>query len=511
MNFRNRCQRELVLLVGLCLCGGLVAVPAYGQASGESGAKAVSLVPQRLPIWKPSRQEGDAGADRATAEAAPQGSQKVAVSLPVATSGGAARPAGGSPPQAANAGVAAPVAPRVGGLHAPDAVDYGPALEPMITEGPGNDLTVVLPSAQQAAPQYQPRRPALWFDANYLMWWVEGSSTPALVTSGIGGSTGALGELGTEVLFPSTRVNSGMRHGFRAGGGYWFDEAGLVGIEGDYLMLLEESEGFSASGNGVPVLARPFFNIVTGQEDSHVFAYPDVASGSIDISSDSRMQAAGLWFRRAILETADFRCDGDDRSGARVDFLAGYRFMQLDEDLRIRESFEAAGPTQFDLFDSFSTENTFHGANLGVLAEFRYWAFSLELLMQLGLGHSSADVVIDGATTTATGGGAPVVSDGGLLALTTNSGSYSQGGLAAIPELGVSVGCNLTQRLRATFGYTFIYWSRVARPGEQIDRNLNPTFFPNNGPAVGAPQPEFTFVTTDLWIQGMNFGLDYRF
>jgi hypothetical protein len=390
-------------------------------------------------------------------------------------------------------------------------VDYGPTLEPIVTEGPGNDLVVVLPSAQHGLPQTQPARPSVWFDFNYLMWWVEGSRTPALVTSGIGGSTGALGDLGTEVLFPTTMLNSDMRHGARAGAGCWFDDAGQIGIEGDYLILLKASEDFSVSGDGNPVLARPFFNVVSGLEDSHVFAFPAVASGSIGISSDSRLQGAGLWFRKAILETNDFRCDGNDLSGTRVDFLAGYRFVQLDEGLLISESFEAAGPTRFDLYDSFAAENTFHGANLGVVAEIRRWAFSLELLMQLALGHSSAKVVIDGATTTTVGAGAPVVSDGGLLALTTNSGSYTQNELAVIPELGVSVGCNITERLRATFGYTFIYWSRVARPGEQIDRNLNPTYFPNNGPAVGAPQPEFTFVTSDMWIQGMNFGLDYRF
>ncbi len=409
------------------------------------------------------------------------------------------------------------MAPKVGGLldHCP--VNHGPIPEPIVTEGPGDDLVVVLPPAQQGLPLGQPGlplaqpcRPTLWLDASYLMWWVEGSRTPALVTSGTGGSTGILGEVGTEVLYPTTLLNSDMRMGVRANGGFWFDDAGEIGIEADYLMLFKETERFSVSGDGHPVLARPYFDIVAGAEDSHVFAFPNVASGSIDITADSRLQGGGLWFRKALVATNDNRASGYDYAGTRVDFLAGYRFMQLDEGLRISESYETAGPTEIALYDSFATENTFHGANLGLVAEVRRWALSLELLMQLALGHSSAKVTIDGQTTT-TAGGVPVVSDGGLLALTTNSGSYTQNELAAIPELGVTVGCNITERLRATFGYTFIYWSRVARPGEQIDRNLNPTYFPNNGPAAGAPQPEFHSVTSDMWIQGMNFGLDYRY
>ncbi len=397
-------------------------------------------------------------------------------------------------------------------------MNRGAIPEPVVTEGPGNDLVVVLPPAQDALPiqtglplpQPEPCRPILWVDASYLIWWVEGTRAPALVTSGTGASTGILGQAGTEVLYPTSLLNSDMRHGIRGNAGFWFDDAGEIGIEADYLFLFKETEQFSASSDGTPVLARPFFNIQTGAEDSQVFAFPNAATGSIDITADSRLQGGGLWLRKALVATNDNRVGGYDYAGTRVDFLVGYRFMQLDESLLINEAYQTAGPTQISLYDSFSAENTFHGVNLGLAAEVRRWAFSLELLMQVALGHSSADVAIDGATTT-TAGGATVVSDGGLLALTTNSGTYSQKELAAVPELGITVGCNITERLRATAGYSFIYWSRVARPSDQIDRNLNPTYFPNNGPIAGAPQPQFDFVTSDIWIQGVNFGLDYRF
>ena len=98
----------------------------------------------------------------------------------------------------------------------------------------------------------------------------------------------------------------------------------------------------------------------------------------------------------------------------------------------------------------------------------------------------------------------------GLLVQSTNSGLHSRDVFAVVPELGVTVGYQLTARLRATFGYTFLYWSQVARPGDQIDLDVNPSQLTSDG-LVGAPRPQFQWIGSDMWVQGMNFGLDYRF
>jgi hypothetical protein len=67
--------------------------------------------------------------------------------------------------------------------------------------------------------------------------------------------------------------------------------------------------------------------------------------------------------------------------------------------------------------------------------------------------------------------------------------------------------------VRLTFGYQFLYWSRVARPGEQIDRVINPTQIPVFGgnQLLGPARPEPLFTTTDFWAQGLNLGLEVRF
>jgi hypothetical protein len=143
--------------------------------------------------------------------------------------------------------------------------------------------------------------------------------------------------------------------------------------------------------------------------------------------------------------------------------LAGYRFLRLDEGLAIGEdltSLNPAAPSTFDIADRFDTENTFHGGEIGVLLEGQRCRWSWEILAKVALGNSHRAVRIDGATTITTYG-IPDDYAGGILAQRTNIGEHSSDEFAVVPEVGITLGYQLTCRLRATFGYSFIYWSEV--------------------------------------------------
>ena len=100
---------------------------------------------------------------------------------------------------------------------------------------------------------------------------------------------------------------------------------------------------------------------------------------------------------------------------------------------------------------------------------------------------------------------------GGLLAQRTNIGDYSANNFSFVPEVGVRLGYLIAPRVALTAGYNFIYWTGVARPGEQIDPVVNPTQIPP-GTLQGPARPAFTGVsTTDIWIQGVSTGLEFRF
>jgi hypothetical protein len=98
--------------------------------------------------------------------------------------------------------------------------------------------------------------------------------------------------------------------------------------------------------------------------------------------------------------------------------------------------------------------------------------------------------------------------EGGLLAQETNIGTFQQDRFSVVPEVGVTLGCNLTRQLRATVGYTFVYWNNVLRSGDQIDRSLSQ--LPPE-PPTGDHRPSVPMNVTDFWAQGMTFGLDYCF
>jgi hypothetical protein len=104
---------------------------------------------------------------------------------------------------------------------------------------------------------------------------------------------------------------------------------------------------------------------------------------------------------------------------------------------------------------------------------------------------------------------------GGLYALDSNIGDRSRHTFAVVPEGNVNLTFEITSQLKLTVGYTFLYWSSVARPGDQIDRGVNRTDLPTSqsyDPAIGGPQrPAVIFRSTDFWAQGINVGLGLRF
>ncbi|MCH8839334.1 MAG: BBP7 family outer membrane beta-barrel protein [Planctomycetes bacterium] len=94
----------------------------------------------------------------------------------------------------------------------------------------------------------------------------------------------------------------------------------------------------------------------------------------------------------------------------------------------------------------------------------------------------------------------------------TNAGDYSRNKFSVIPEIGATVGFQLTPRLRLTGGYTLVYWGNVVRPGDQIDLHVNPTYLasPLPNPLLPPFSPAFAFNETDFWAQGVNIGGEYR-
>ena len=376
----------------------------------------------------------------------------------------------------------------------------------------------------------------VWVRGDYLMWWTKGMSVPPLVTTSPADTepedAGVLGLEGTEVLLGDERLFDELRWGTRLRVGAWTGCRRDYGVEGEYFALGDETGRFRRRSDGLPILARPFYNVLpneTGQ-DSELIAYPDVIAGTVTADTSTELESLGLRVRINWQRIGSFcgngcgctnccgcapacacacGCGCRPACGARLDLILGYRYLHLGEDLVIREDLDSIATT-FDVTDAFDTENDFHGAEIGLLLEYEWCRLSLEVLAKVALGNNNRIIRINGDTTITTYG-VPDDYSGGILAQRTNIGEYGGDEFAVVPEVGITLGYQLTRRLRATFGYSFLYWRDVARPGEQIDTRVNPNLFaPEEDPFSGPLRPQFVLHDTDFWAQGLNFGVDYR-
>lgn len=358
---------------------------------------------------------------------------------------------------------------------------------------------------------------AMWGRAEYLLWWVEGFSTPPLVTTSPVGTNrndaGILGLASTTVLFGGERLNDQARSGVRLTVGSWCDGQGLWGWQASFLGLAIDRSTFAASSNTTPILARPFFNVEPGFEgqDAELIAFPGLFSGQINVEAQTTLQGVEVLMRHCLAQDCRWRIDG----------LAGWRFNRLHDRLTINDSRTVIGGgaglavgTTFVEMDKFEATNQFNGGELGVVAQLLYAPVWVEGTLKLALGGTQSQITIDGnatATIPVPGGQPQVVNTpAGLLAQGTNIGTYTATDFAVIPEIGVNVGYDITPNLRVIAGYTFMYWTGVARAGDQIDTNLNLSQLAAGG-LVGIPRPQFRRITDDLWAQGLSIGLDGRF
>lgn len=409
-------------------------------------------------------------------------------------------PSGPQPPYAGSvlhSGASVPGGPVAGPAQAPPPSSAG---YPRVTGEPCCTPDCCVPACEPCGP---PGR--CWVRGEYLLWWLKDSPLPPLVTTGPAGSLGILGESGTAVLVGGRDQDLGGFSGGRFAVGAWLDCCQTCGVELGGFFLGNRGDRFDLTcPPGSRVLARPFFNSETRMQDSEIVCLPEVAEGSMRISLETE-----FWGLEAnALKNICCGCN------YRVDLLAGFRYLRLDEGLNVTEQVTAiepeAGGTSFLLADTFHTRNHFYGGQVGARLEARRGRFFLDLLGKVALGTTHQVVAINGSTQITAPGEAPVSGRGGLLALPSNIGSRSQNQFAVVPEVGMNVGVQLTNSVRGYVGYTFLYWSDVARPGDQVSLALNPAQLPPAAPGVGGP-PIFRFRESDFWAHGINFGLELRY
>lgn len=341
----------------------------------------------------------------------------------------------------------------------------------------------------------------------YLLWSTKSMNTPPLATSGSAADTvpAALGQPGTEVLFGDSGLNDDARSGGRISITRWLAPNQLLGLELNYLGLGSEDTTFAASDGDYSLFGRPFFNTRSDAQDARLIASPGEVSGSLDIEANTKFQTFELLVRRAWTRTY---CTN-------VDVVFGYRYAEVRDRIRIQEStLSLSGPTQgstFDLIDQFESRSMFHGAELGVLMHYRaHPCWSWDASAKVAIGGTNHRSFITGQTTATDTAGDMTTTSGGLLTQPSNIGDYRWDDFATVSEVGLTVRRDLPCGVTASLGYSFVYWSKVARAGDQIDTSINPAQIPSSQIDDEAP-PTFPSESTDFWAQGLRLGLEYHF
>jgi hypothetical protein len=347
-------------------------------------------------------------------------------------------------------------------------------------------------------------KPGFWGRAEYLMWWVRGAYVPPLVTTSPQGTpVGQAGVLpNADILFGDQQINTRGRSGGRFTIGYWFDPCETLGIENTFFFIGGDNQGYTTSSSGDPILARPFTNVNTGNQDSIVLAYPQVVVGGINITSSRQVYSNEINLRRSLYSDC----------WRRIDVLAGYRYMRLGESLNISTNSTSLDSstlgTQFAVQDMFSTGNNFNGGQIGVNMQLYRGCWTIDLLGKIALGGVSQQARINGSTVITPVDEAIQTYNGGILALPSNSGQFNQTVFGAVPEFGVNLRYQWTPLWRVSVGYTIMALTNVLRPGDQIDLNIDPSQFP---PGTAGTSPVYKFNQSDLWLQGINLGVECNF
>ena len=187
-----------------------------------------------------------------------------------------------------------------------------------------------------------------------------------------------------------------------------------------------------------------------------------------------------------------------------------------DETLTMPSGFPGEGVgTRIFNRERFATYNDFYGGQLGTVLGYRNNRWTADLRAAIALGDTHQQLQISGSQMrTLAPSGQTITLPGGLFALPSNIGTFNRDVFAVAPEVGLNLGYQVTDHLRAFVGYNFLYWSNVIRPGDQIDRVLDvnqiPRFAPVPLPPVSTPRPLPLFHDTDFWAQGVNLGMEFK-
>lgn len=393
----------------------------------------------------------------------------------------------------------------------------------------------------QMAPVFHQNKhlPHNWFSAESLIWWTSQPDVPVIATTSTQGTpglqAGILGQPQTGELWGGGDLFDLTRGGVRLRAGQWSDDNDGSGIQAEFLMLGSAGHNFFGQSNGNPILARPFVNQETGFADAQLIGFPGLSTGSLAFNAETRMYSVGLHYWAELIAEYDDGC-GEGGCGSscgsgcgsgcgsccrsssscqQTDRIFGVkigpRFIHHDDTILADEFLTGlASGNQFRILDSFKTENSFLGGEIGLRAQRNKGIYSMDLGLNLGIGATRQELDVSGLTTVTTPAGLQTTTAGGFLAQSTNSGSWDKTKFSLVPSLEFKLGMEAGNGWRFAVGYDFMYWTNVLRASEQIDTVIHPDLFPPAVNPTSATRPGPLLNESDYFAHGISISIERR-
>ncbi len=418
--------------------------------------------------------------------------------------------------------------------------------------GPGENL------GYGAAPQW-------WVDSEYLLWFTKGQPVlHPLLTTSAPVDMGVLGAASTTTLVDRGSLGYNVISGLRMTAGFFGDADRRFGFNmtGFFTERRSNIQNFGGLGNvaGVPILARPIVdaNLATS---TIVLSGPDFGPASVQVGTNTStysIEPSAVWNL--------YRSGPGSRMVWSLDFMAGYRFFQLKEELWISSYTALNGTTVLPIFqtgpfgvitlvgsqsnpaqanfggviaqtpcfldvrDRFKATNQFNGLGFGLRSEARYGMVTASANAKISVGnmHQRLEIFGGSAFYDPTGvsgaqvinalvpgvGGGRGASYGGVLASGANIGTFDSDRFSFLPEFGATVGIALTKGLTGYLGMNFLYMPDVIRPGNQANPTVSSAAIPfgsNFGAPGGIRAERMLFDQSDCWLGGISLGLQLRY
>ncbi len=340
-----------------------------------------------------------------------------------------------------------------------------------------------------------------------LLWWFKDSPAPAPLVS-----TAPLNVPGASVILGGDSLDTNPNPGFKLTTGHQITER--WGVDGNVFYLPTRSTSRTVSSSGQPGsqnLAIPFFDVtIPGESSTALSSTIANFAGTATERFSTSLLGTEIDATMKLLSTGSFR----------LDLLGGFRYFRLHENYTFSTNSPNNPPRPIDIFltqDEFDANNNFYGGQIGVRGRFDWgkWFATGAVRFAMGAMVQSVDITGTLITNNFNNFGPAQTFAGGYFAQPTNMGNHTRTAFAVLPELGLTVGYQITPWASIYAGYTFIYTNNVVRAPQQVSRQINPNgrpaFNSTLEPVTGPAQPSFKFNSSDFWAQGLNVGFGFRF